>query len=45
MNLEIKKYYDTLAQSYDSDRFENSYGKFIDTQERLYLKECLNKVT
>jgi ubiquinone/menaquinone biosynthesis C-methylase UbiE len=44
MNLEIKKYYDTLAQSYDSDRFENSYGKFIDTQERLYLKECLNKV-
>jgi len=44
MNLEIKKYYDNLAQSYDSDRFENSYGKFINTQERLFLSNRLKKI-
>lgn len=41
MNLEIKEYYDTLAQSYDTNRFENSYGKFIDTQERIFLNRQL----
>lgn len=44
MNLEIKKYYDNLAQSYDSNRFENSYGKFINTQERLFLSNRLKKI-
>lgn len=44
MNLEIKKYYDNLAQSYDFDRFENSYGKFINTQERLFLTNSLKNI-
>ncbi len=44
MNLEIKKYYDNLAQSYDSNRFENSYGKFINTQERLFLTNSLKNI-
>jgi hypothetical protein len=30
----IVDYYDGLAKSYDSDRFGNSYGRFIDRQER-----------
>lgn len=38
---EIKKYYDNLAPTYDSNRFENSYGKYIDQQERIFLKSVL----
>jgi len=38
---EIKKYYDDLARSYDSNRFENSYGQYIDLQERSFLKAFL----
>lgn len=33
----IRNYYDTLAKDYDKDRFENSYGQYIDQQERLFL--------
>jgi ubiquinone/menaquinone biosynthesis C-methylase UbiE len=44
MNLEIKEYYDNLAPSYDNSRFENSYGKFIDSQERLFLSNCLKNI-
>lgn len=44
MNLEIKEYYDNLASSYDTNRFENSYGKFIDSQERLFLTNCLKNI-
>ncbi|HCQ12997.1 bifunctional 2-polyprenyl-6-hydroxyphenol methylase/3-demethylubiquinol 3-O-methyltransferase UbiG, partial [Flavobacterium sp.] len=39
----IKKYYDDLAPTYDSNRFENSYGKYIDLQERIFLKSILGK--
>jgi ubiquinone/menaquinone biosynthesis C-methylase UbiE len=39
---EIKKYYDDLAPNYDSNRFENSYGKYIDIQERRFLKSILS---
>ncbi len=39
----IKKYYDNLATTYDSNRFENSYGKYIDQQERIFLKAILEK--
>lgn len=39
----IKKYYDDLAPTYDSNRFENSYGKYIDQQERTFLKSILEK--
>lgn len=31
------KYYDDLASRYDADRFGNSYGRFIDQQERILL--------
>ncbi|MGH2667247.1 class I SAM-dependent methyltransferase [Flavobacterium sp.] len=45
MNEEIKQYYNDLASSYDSNRFENSYGKYIDNQERVFLKDFLSKIT
>lgn len=38
---EIKIYYDELASTYDKNRFGNSYGKYIDSQERIYLKKNL----
>lgn len=34
---EVVDYYDRIAQSYDESRFENSYGKFIDFQERKVM--------
>lgn len=40
----IKKYYDDLAPTYDRNRFENSYGKYIDQQERIFLKSILEKI-
>lgn len=38
----IKKYYDDLASSYDNNRFGNSYGKYIDQQERAFLNALLS---
>lgn len=38
---EIINYYDKIATEYDSDRFANSYGKFIDRQERKILDKLL----
>ncbi|WP_199758375.1 class I SAM-dependent methyltransferase [Flavobacterium microcysteis] len=38
---EIKTYYDELASTYDQNRFGNSYGTYIDIQERAYLKKNL----
>lgn len=38
---EIKIYYDELAPTYDQNRFGNSYGTYIDSQERAYLKKRL----
>jgi ubiquinone/menaquinone biosynthesis C-methylase UbiE len=40
---EIINYYDNLAQNYDYDRFTNSYGKFIDRQERKILNKLFSK--
>jgi SAM-dependent methyltransferase len=37
MNRTIIDYYDRLADRYDADRFGNSYGQFIDAQERRLL--------
>lgn len=37
----IIKYYNDLASDYDEDRFNNTYGKFIDTQERKILNKLL----
>ncbi len=39
MNEEINNYYNNLAQTYDTNRFDNWYGKYIDIQERNFLKE------
>lgn len=41
---EIIEYYNKLANNYDLDRFENSYGKFIDKQQRRILKRLLTNV-
>ena len=35
-------YYDQLASEYDRDRFANSYGRYIDAQERAILRHWLN---
>lgn len=34
-------YYDALAADYDHDRFGNSYGRHVDTQERAVLQHWL----
>ena len=38
---EIIKYYDELAHQYDADRFDNTYGDYIDHQERKILSRLL----
>ncbi|MBL1219495.1 class I SAM-dependent methyltransferase [Chryseobacterium sp. L7] len=37
MKNRIHEYYDHLAETYDENRFENSYGKYIDQQEKVFL--------
>lgn len=37
MNNSIHEYYDHLADTYDENRFKNSYGKYIDRQEKTFL--------
>lgn len=37
MKTSILEYYSKLAESYDENRFGNSYGKYIDQQERAFL--------
>ena len=39
---EVVDYYDSIAESYDESRFHNSYGRFIDTEERWALGELVN---
>lgn len=39
----VKSYYNKIAEDYDTSRFENTYGDFIDRQERAYLKKHLAK--
>ncbi|MBN2663429.1 MAG: class I SAM-dependent methyltransferase [Bacteroidales bacterium] len=41
MNNEIVEYYNELAENYDNSRFNNTYGKYIDKQERLILDKLL----
>jgi ubiquinone/menaquinone biosynthesis C-methylase UbiE len=38
---EIVQYYNTLAGQYDKDRFNNTYGRYIDAQERKLLDRLL----
>ncbi|NOQ74021.1 MAG: methyltransferase domain-containing protein [Crocinitomix sp.] len=33
----VQTYYNEIAQNYDSSRFSNTYGSFIDKQERIFL--------
>lgn len=40
---EVKEYYNKIAQDYDSSRFENTYGRFIERQERQFLEKQLKK--
>jgi SAM-dependent methyltransferase len=37
----IRSYYDTLAATYDRERFGNSYGRYVDAMERSVLDEWL----
>lgn len=41
MNSSIADYYDRLAPDYDRDRFSNSYGQFLDRQERAVIARML----
>ena len=40
---QIVTYYNELANDYDENRFKNSYGNYIDKQERGILNILLNK--
>ena len=42
MNKDIVDYYDSIAAEYDESRFNNSYGKFIDAQERRILDKLID---
>lgn len=44
MNTEIKKYYNELATEYDDDRFANTYGQFIDNQEKKIVKRLVGTI-
>ncbi len=39
---EINHYYEALATNYDENRFGNSYGNYIDAQERKILNRYIN---
>ena len=39
----IVDFYNQLAKNYDANRFGNSYGKFIDKQERIILTRLIDK--
>lgn len=41
MNPEIENYYSKLAPNYDQNRFGNTYGEFINKQEKRILKRLL----
>ncbi|WP_407404422.1 hypothetical protein [Chryseobacterium sp.] len=36
--MTIKEYYNQLVKNYDENRFDNSYGKYVGTQERKFLQ-------
>lgn len=37
----VKNYYNEISDSYDESRFSNSYGAFIDKQERKFIETKL----
>ena len=42
---QVVDYYDQLAKRYDHERFENSYGSYVDAQERRLLRRWLAPLT
>lgn len=44
-NSPIQQYYDELAADYDSDRFGNSYGQYLHTQEEAIMQSWLQGIT
>ena len=42
MKSDITAYYDRIANLYDTDRFGNTYGQFIDAQEHAILSQLLH---
>lgn len=40
---EVVDYYDTIANDYDESRFNNSYGRFIDAEERKVLDKIIGE--
>lgn len=38
----VVAYYDSIADNYDESRFNNSYGHFIDTEERKILNQLID---
>ena len=40
-STEVKDYYNKIAKEYDSSRFDNTYGQFIERQERKFLDKHL----
>ena len=43
MQNEIIDYYNQLAPQYDKDRFGNTYGQYIDQQEKAFVKKYTSK--
>lgn len=41
MRSKVQEYYDSIAGSYEESRFKNSYGQFIDKQERNLIGKYL----
>ena len=41
-NTTVVDYYDSIAEKYDDDRFNNSYGRFIDYEERRLLDRLID---
>ena len=44
-NQDVKDYYNQLAADYDENRFNNSYGQYIDLQERNFLNQILKNIS
>lgn len=42
-NEPVKQYYEEIAFKYDEDRFANSYGRYIHTQESAVMNRWMNQ--
>lgn len=39
--MKVKDYYNKIANDYDDSRFDNTYGRYIDSQERALISSVL----